>query len=99
MKKRVKLKKENIEKREAWFRIIVLIISGVILMAWKYLIIILVILNWLITVIYGKRSRKMAEFSEYWNTEVYKYVRYITFNTNNRPFPFSDLQKFRKYEK
>lgn len=99
MKKSVKLKKESVEKREAWFRILVLIISGIILMVWKWLIVILIVLNWLITVIYGKRSKKMAEFCEYWNTEVYKYVRYITFVTNSRPFPFSDLKRLSKFEK
>jgi hypothetical protein len=40
----------------------------------------------------------MAEFSEYWNTELYKYARYLTFVTNDRPFPFSDLERISKFK-
>ena len=87
------------EKKEAWFRILVLIVSGIILSAWKILITILAIINWFIVVFKGKRNRDIAEFSEYWNTELYKFDRYLTFVSNKRPFPFSDLERISKFEK
>lgn len=86
------------EKKEAWFRILVAIISGIILGVWKIVIIILLIVNWFIVVFKGKRNRKMANFSEYWNTEIYKFCRYLTFVSNKRPFPFSELQRMSKFE-
>ena len=87
------------ERKEAWFRIIVLIVSGIILSIWKILIQILAIINWIITVCSGKRNKAMAELSEYWNTEMYKFVRYMTFVSNVRPFPFSDVEAMTKFEK
>ena len=87
------------ERKEAWFRIIVAIISGIVLGIWKSLIFILAIINWLIVVFSGKRNKGLAEFSEYWNTEFYKYVRYLTFVTNKRPFPFSNLERISKFGK
>tara|TARA_Y100000310_G_scaffold111916_1_gene110345 strand:- start:29328 stop:29609 length:282 start_codon:yes stop_codon:yes gene_type:complete len=86
------------ERGEAWFRIIVAIISGIILSVWKILIQILAILNWLITVFTGKRNKEMADLCEYWNTEVYKYLRYLTFVTNERPFPFSNVERMSKFK-
>jgi len=86
------------ERKEAWFRIIVAIVSGIILGIWKILIIVLAILNWLITVFSGKRNRELADFSESWNTESYKYARYLTFVSNKRPFPFSKMQKMSRFE-
>jgi len=86
------------ERKEAWFRIIVAIISGIVLSVWSWLIRVLVVLNFLITVTTGKRHKGMAELSEYWNTEAYKFVRYITFVSNKRPFPFSDVERMSKFE-
>lgn len=86
------------ERKEAWFRIIVLIVSGVILAIWRYLVSILSIVNWFITVFSGKRNKELAVFCEYWNTEIYKFVRYITFVSNKRPFPFSDMERISKFE-
>jgi sorbitol-specific phosphotransferase system component IIC len=90
--------KKSEERKEAWFRILVLIVSGIILGVWKSLIIILAIINWLITVIEGKRNKKLAIFCEYWNTEMYKFLRYLTFVSNKRPFPFTEIEKLSKFE-
>lgn len=86
------------ERKEAWFRIIVAIVSGIILNIWKFLIFALLILNWLIVIFSGKRNKGIADFCEYWNTEAYKFVRYLTFVTNERPFPFSDLERISKFK-
>lgn len=90
--------KKMSERKEGWFRIIVAVISGVILSVWSNLIWILFILNWLITIFSGKRSKGIAEFCEYWNTEMYKFMRYMTFVSNKRPFPFSSLEKMSKFQ-
>lgn len=33
------------------------------------------------------------EISEIWNTQIYIFLRYMTFVTNERPFPFTGLTK------
>ncbi|HTZ41739.1 MAG TPA: DUF4389 domain-containing protein [Candidatus Omnitrophota bacterium] len=91
-------KKGMSERKEAWFRIIVAIVSGIIIKVWGYLISVLAIINWLIVVFSGKRNKDLAMFCEYWNTEVYKYTRYLTFVSNIRPFPFSDLERMSDFE-
>jgi hypothetical protein len=90
--------KKKSERKEAWFRIIVAIVSGVILEVWSYLIGILAVINWFITLFSGKRNKELAIFCEYWNTEAYRYMKYLTSVTNERPFPFSDMQRIGKFE-
>jgi len=85
------------EKREAWFRIIVAIISGIILRIWAGLVALLGIIHWFIVVFSGKRSKELAMFSEYWNTETYKFIRYLTFVSNKRPFPFTSMERISKF--
>ncbi|MDP3026732.1 MAG: DUF4389 domain-containing protein [Nanoarchaeota archaeon] len=87
------------ERKEAWFRIIVAIVSGIILSVWKALTSILAIVNWFIVIFSGKRNKELADFCEYWNTEMYKFVRYMTFVSNKRPFPFSSMERISKFEK
>lgn len=87
------------EKKEAWFRIIVAVVSGFILGIWKGLIQILAVVNWLIVIFSGKRNADLANFCEYWNTEIYKFTKYMTFVTNKRPFPFSRMERLSKFGK
>lgn len=87
------------ERKEALMRIIVAIVTGVILYLWGYVIIFTTILNWLVALIVAKRSRGLAEFSEYWNTESYKFYRYMTGVSNVRPFPFSSIERISEFEK
>ena len=86
------------ERKEAWFRIIVGIVTGIILNIWKGLICVLAIIHWFIVLFSGKRNKSLAEFSEYFNTELYKFSRYMSFVSNKRPFPFSNLEKMSRFK-
>jgi len=81
------------ERTEALLRIVIGIVSGLILSIWKILIQVLGVINWIIVIFTGKRNKEIANLSEIWNTQVYDYLRYMTFVTNKRPFPFSNLEK------
>ncbi len=80
------------ERTEAWLRIVIGIISGIILTLWKVLIQILGIVQWVIVIFSGKRQKGIADFSEIWNSQIYVYLRYMTFVSNKRPFPFNTLK-------
>ena len=87
------------ERKEAWMRILVVIVSGVILNVWKVLVFVLAIINWFVVLFSGKRDKGIADFCEYWNSEVYRFIRYMTFETNERPFPFMGMKKLGKFER
>mgnify|MGYP001595635716 FL=1 len=86
------------EKEEALMRIVVGVVSGIILYVWFWLILVLAIINFFITLFSGKRKENIARFSEYWNTETYKFSRYITFVSNIRPFPFTNIEEMSKFK-
>ena len=81
------------ERSEAWMRIVICFVSGIVLSVWRWFIIVLAIINWLYVVFTGKRLRELANMSEIWNTQMYTFMRYLTFVTNQRPFPFKSLSK------
>jgi hypothetical protein len=86
------------EQKEALFRILVAIVSGIVLYLFGALVMFLALVNLVYTLIKNKRNRKIALFCEYFNSEAYKFWKYITGVTNKRPFPFSDLERFGKFE-
>ena len=98
MVKRKPVKKTS-ERKEGWMRIVVAIVSGIVLDLWSIFITVLALLNWIVTVISGKRSKDMAMLCEYWNTETYRFIRYLTFVSNERPFPFNHVQRISKFSK
>ncbi len=80
-------------KKEGWMRIPVGIISGIIIYVWFYLIWIFCIINFIYRIFSGKTLNDLAKMSEVWNTQKYFFVRYMTFGSENRPFPFGKLEK------
>ncbi|MBR9677518.1 DUF4389 domain-containing protein [Candidatus Woesearchaeota archaeon] len=87
------------DRKEALMRIPVLIVSGIILGVWKMLIHLLAITNFFIALVVAKRNQSIADFCEIWNTQMYIFLRYATFVSNQRPFPFKPLtQNITKFE-
>ena len=85
-----KLKKD---RKNALMRIPIGIVSVVIIYIWAYLIGIFFIVNLIYKIISGKRIKELSDMSEVWNTQSYHFVRYMTFCTNEKPFPFEELKK------
>lgn len=81
------------ERKEALMRIVVLLISGIILIAWRYLVFVLMIFNFIFVLFTKKRIKDFSDMCEVWNTQWYVFQRYMLFVTNDRPFPFNKLEK------
>ncbi|MFH0832085.1 MAG: DUF4389 domain-containing protein [archaeon] len=91
-------KKSSREAQEGWFRIIVAIVSGIILSLWGKLVSIVALISWFVVVFSGRRNKQLAEFCEPWNTENYKFMRYMTCVSNKRPFPFSKIERMSRFK-
>ena len=89
--------KKTSERKEAWLRIVIGIIGAIIFSVWRYLIFLFGVLNWFIVVFSGKRNKELAMFSEYFNTEFYQFLEYMTFMSNKMPFPFSSIDRISKF--
>ncbi len=92
VKKKEILKKDS-ERNEALMRIVVGFVSGIIFYFWAYAIGIFIIVNLVYTLIKGERSKEIAKLCEIFNTQIYYLWRYMTFISNERPFPFESLKK------
>ena|SRR3989344_582138 len=96
--KKAKAEKKKGERVEALLKIPVGLLSGIILYVWGYLVIVMIIVQWIYTLIKDKRHQNIAEFCEYWNTEVYVFYKYLSGVSNERPFPFTPLARIGKFK-
>ena len=87
------------EREELLWRIAVLFVSGIIFLFWRYLVFVLSVVNFFVVLITGGRNFELADFCGIFNSEFYRFLRYMTFETNERPFPFSDMKRIKKSEK
>jgi hypothetical protein len=49
--------------------------------------------NIIYKIITGKKINELSNMSEVWNTQNYHFMRYMTFCSNEKPFPFEELKK------
>ena len=87
------MKKRGRERLEALMRLLVLIVGGIILGIWEIVIDVVVVIHWIWVIITGKRVKGLARFCQIWNVNLYKFLKYVTFVSDKRPFPFGKLEK------
>jgi amino acid permease len=88
----------NKERKEALMRIPLGILAAIIAEFWGAITFILIIINFVIVIFTGKRNKNLTKFNNNYVTFMYQFVRYITFTTNQRPFPFNDLKEIEKVD-
>jgi len=88
-----KKKKLSPQKREAWMRIPIAIVSGFILDVWGFFICIFAIAQLIIILIEGKSNKELLRMCNVYLIQLYTFVKYVTFLSDKRPFPFADLEK------
>lgn len=81
------------EQEEALLRIPIAILGWIIMDLWAALIVITSIINIVIALVTGNRNKELSEFSNYFVTYMFNFVRYASLTTNKRPFPWNDFGK------
>lgn len=77
-------------RRETWFRVLFVLLFAVIYSVAEIVIVTVVLLQFGFVLITGERNKKLLDFGANLSTFVYQILRYVSFNTDERPFPFTD---------
>jgi hypothetical protein len=80
-------------RRELWMRIPVFILSGVILYVWGFFILIFSLAQLVLLLVEGKKEKEFVHISSVFSNQIYTFFKYITFLSDERPFPFSKIKK------
>jgi hypothetical protein len=80
---------ENVKNVDTWLRGLFIVIFGIIFYALVTIIWLLVIFQFVTAVVSGSPNANLKDFSESLSKYAYQVLRYMTFGTEERPWPFS----------
>lgn len=78
---------ENIKSRATWTRFLFMLISGVLVGLAAMVCSVIVLLGFFWVLFTGEVNRQVQEVGQSIAAYVYAIIRYLTFNTDQKPFP------------
>ena len=81
--------KQRLQKNETWQRILYMIFFIIIYGVSKVLIFAVMLFQFITIVLTGKTNEQLLKFSQSLSTFIYQIMIFLTFVSEQRPFPFS----------
>lgn len=81
--------KENVKNPDTWLRGLFIVVFGVIFYALYLIIWLLVVFQFVLKVVTGSLNAQLLAFSDGLTRYAYQVLRYITFQSEDRPWPFA----------
>ncbi len=80
----------NLKSRATWTRLLFMLIAYVLVSLAGLVGSVIVVLGFLMVLFTGEVNRELREVGQSLATYIYENIRYLTFNTDDRPFPFGN---------
>ncbi len=77
-------------RRDTWIRALYVILFALIYSLTEIVIIAVVLVQFGFVLISGERNQKLLDFGAGLSKFIYQILRYATFHSEDKPFPFSD---------
>jgi len=82
--------KTHIESTETWLRLLFMVLFAVISWIAKLVLIAVVIFQFIVKLFTGDINERALGLGGQLSSYIYQILNYLTFNTEERPFPFND---------
>lgn len=82
--------KQSIKSDAFWIKTLFIILFSIVYRILDIVVLLLVIVQWGFTLITGQANPALNEFSESLACYISQIVRYITNNSDTKPYPFTD---------
>jgi hypothetical protein len=81
---------EHIKSRTTWLRLLFMIIFVFLYGLSRIVVLAVVVLQFFWVLFTGETNDKLRAFGQSLATYTYQLIRYLTYNSDSRPFPFAD---------
>lgn len=85
--------KQRLEKPDIWHLLFYMIFFIFIYGFSKFIVLGVMLFQFLSFILTGKTNEQLLKFGQNLSTYVYQITIFLTFNSNQRPFPFSEWPK------
>jgi hypothetical protein len=82
--------KNNLRKRTTWLRGLYMLLFVVIYHVAEFVVGVVVLLQFLFTLVSGQTNARLLQFGQSLSQYVYQILRFLTFNSEDMPFPFNE---------
>ena len=82
--------KESLKNNSTWMRVLYMAIFVIIFNLVEILLAALVIFQVLVLLFTGEKNRRLLGFGSRLTMYVYRILQFLTFNSEEKPFPFAD---------
>jgi hypothetical protein len=73
-----------------WIRLAYMVLFALLVMAARLLVSIVVVVQFALVLIFGKDNENLRNLGQGLGKWVYQAIMFLTFNSNDKPFPFDD---------
>ena len=80
--------KENLKRGSTWLRLFFMFVVIILYSVSRVVVSVVVLLQFFWVLLTGETNKPLENFGQSLATYTYQVVRYLTFNTEERPFPF-----------
>jgi hypothetical protein len=77
-----------VKRRSTWLRLLFMIVMWVLFQVAEFVAGVVIVIQFLWVLFTGKSNAGLVEFGQSLSTYAYQVLAYLTFNTEQRPFPF-----------
>ena len=82
--------KTNVTRGATWLRGLFMLLFAVAFNIAEFILVAIVVFQFLNVLVTAKPMPRLVAFSESLGRFIYQIVRYLTFDTDDRPYPFAD---------
>ena len=79
---------QNLKRRSTWLRLLFMCIYGLLASLASMVATVVVVLGFLMVLFTGEVNRELRQLGQGIASYLYQIIRYLTFNTDDKPFPF-----------
>lgn len=89
---------ERLLSADHWLRFVFMVLFAIILGVASYVIAALVLLQFVWALVTGEGNDKLREFGSSLSQYIYQMLRFLTYNSEDKPFPFADWPESEKHD-
>ena len=80
---------ENLKNKRNWLRVLFMALFLMIYWIAEMVIFLVIFLQWISTIVTGETNEQLKTFGQSLSTYIYQIMRYLTYNTEDKPFPLA----------
>ena len=82
--------KEHVKDSSVWKRLLFMLLFGILYSVAEVVLVAIVIFQFLTVLLTGNKNDRLLDLGGAISTYIYQVLRYLTYNCEDRPYPFSD---------